>query len=260
MSVRTKKAVITGGSRGIGRETALRLAAGGAEHIIIGYCMNREAALQTVADVQQAGAKCSAIATDVGSEQSFRDFFARVAEETGGIDIFVSNAARASFQPLSSMAMRTWQRIVNLNASAFLLGSQLAADLMPRGGRMVGVSSLGSRFCLPGYGALGAAKAMMETAARYLAVELAPRGINVNVICGGMIDTDSTRALPDFAAVAGQVARGTPMRRVGAPADLARVITFLCSEDADWIRGQTLIADGGYSLGLGLDFGMADAD
>src|SRR5579864_3735724 len=128
MTGSARKALITGGSRGIGRATALRLASGGAGHIVIGYCMNREAALQTVADVQQAGAKCSAFATDVASEQSFRDFFARAAEETGGIDIFVSNAARASFQPLTSMTMRTWQRIVDLNARAFLLGSQLAAD------------------------------------------------------------------------------------------------------------------------------------
>lgn len=251
MKVPGKKALITGGSRGIGRETALRLAAAGVEHMVIGYCMNREAALQTVAEVELTGAKCTALATDVASEESFRDFFTRVAAETGEIDIFVSNAARASFQPLSSMTMRTWQRVVDLNATAFLLGSQLAADLMPRGGRIVGVSSLGSQYCFPGYGALGSAKAMMESTARYLAVELAQRGINVNVVCGGMIDTDSTRALPNYAAIAEGVARGTPTGRVGKPEDLARVITFLCSEDADWIRGQTLIADGGYSLGLG---------
>jgi enoyl-[acyl-carrier protein] reductase III len=251
MKLAKKKVLITGGSRGIGRATALRVAGEGAAQVVIGYCLNREAALRTVADVEAAGARCSAFATDVGQEQPFREFFARVADETGGIDIFVCNAARASFQPLASMTMRTWQRIVDLNARAFLLGAQLAADLMPEGGKIVGVSSLGSRFCAPGYGGLGAAKAMIETAARYLAVELAPRKINVNVVCGGFIDTDSTRLLPDFEAVSRAAAEATPAGRIGTPEDLARVIAFLCSSDADWICGQTLVADGGFSLRLG---------
>jgi enoyl-[acyl-carrier protein] reductase III len=252
MRLPKKKVLITGGSRGIGRATALRIASEGAAQIVIGYCMNRDAALRTAADVESMGVRCSAFATDVGQEQNFRDFFSRVADETGGLDVFISNAARASFQPLSSMTMRTWQRIVDLNARAFLLGAQLAADLMPDGGKIVGVSSLGSRFCTPGYGGLGAAKAMIETTARYLAVELAPRKINVNVVCGGLIDTESSRMLPEFEPVSRAIAGRTPVeQRIGTPDDIARVIAFLCSEESNWICGQTLVADGGFSLSLG---------
>jgi enoyl-[acyl-carrier protein] reductase III len=155
------------------------------------------------------------------------------------------------------MTMRTWQRIVDLNARAFLLGAQMAADLMPDGGKIVGVSSLGSRYCAPGYGGLGAAKAMIETTARYLAVELAPRKINVNVVCGGLIDTDSSRMLPDFEAASQAIVARTPAGRMGTPDDIARVIAFLCSEESDWICGQTLVVDGGFSLSLGAVTGTA---
>ena len=130
--------------------------------------------------------------------------------------------------------------------------AQLAAELMQKGngGRIVGLSSLGSRHTFPGYAALGSTKAMMESMARYMAVEWAEWNINVNMVCGGFIETDSTRMLPDFEEIAEQVRKRTPTNRVGQPQDLAGVVAFLCSPDAEWIRGQTLIVDGGYSLDI----------
>jgi len=242
--------LITGGSRGIGRAAALRLAREKPAHIAIAYCLNHEAARQTVADVEALGVRCTAHSTDVGNEELFRELFASITEKLGGLDIFISNAARASFQPLATMSTRTWQRILDLNARAFLLGAQMASQLMKNGGRIIGVSSLGSQFCIPGYGGLGAAKAAMEAAARYLAVELAPAKINVNLVCGGFIDTESTRMLPEFEKLAEHVRAHTPGGRIGLPDDIARVIAFLCSSESEWIRGQTLVVDGGYSLSL----------
>jgi enoyl-[acyl-carrier protein] reductase III len=141
---------------------------------------------------------------------------------------------------------------MDINARAFLLGSQYAAELMEPagGGRIIGVSSLGSRFALPDYTVLGAAKAAMESLARYLAVELAPAGINVNVVCGGFVDTPSMRLASDYDRLVEHVVGRTPAGRLATPEDLAGIVAFLCSAESDWIRGQTLVADGGYSIVL----------
>jgi enoyl-[acyl-carrier protein] reductase III len=245
-----KIVLITGGSRGIGRATALRLAKEKPSHIGVVYCSDDQAATQTIADIKTLGVCCSAFRADVGNEDSICDLFGTVAEQFGKLDILISNAARGSFQSLSSMSVRTWQKMIDLNARAFLLCSQNAAKLMREGGKIVGISSLGSHFVAPGYGGLGAAKATMEAMARYLAVELAPLNINVNVVCGGFVDTPSTRKLPNFEKVAEEIAARTPEKRVGKPEDLAGVVAFLCSPESNWIRGQTLVVDGGYSLSL----------
>ena len=247
-SLRGQIVLITGGSRGIGLAISRRLARLHPEHIAIVYCLDHGAARSAVENLRELGVSASTHCVDVSKEELLRDFFAGLQARFGKLDIFVSNAARASFEPVAELSARTFQRTVDLNARAFLLGSQMAAPLMQNGGRIIGITSLGSRFYTPGYAALGAAKAMMESMARYLAVELAPSGINVNIVCGGLIDTDSTRKLPAFEAVCEQVAARTPAGRIGRPEDIAGVVAFLCSPDSDWIRGQTIIADGGYSL------------
>jgi NAD(P)-dependent dehydrogenase (short-subunit alcohol dehydrogenase family) len=164
--------------------------------------------------------------------------------------VFVSNAARGAFAEADTLSVRSWQRTMDLNARAFLVGAQLAAALMGEGGRIIGLSSLGAARYAPGYAALGAAKASLEAIARYLAVSLAARRINVNVVCGGLVDTASTRAHPEYERLVQDVVRRTPAGRVGTPEDLAGVVAFLCGPDAEWIRGQTLIVDGGFSLML----------
>ena len=243
-------ALVTGGSRGIGRAIALRLAREGPRHIVLGYALDHQAARRTVAEVEALGVEASAVAADLSRPELVRGMFATVEERCGRLDIFVSNAARASFLPVRQLTVRAWQRIVDLNTRAFLLGAQLAAEIMRRngGGRIVALSSQGAATCLPGYAGLGAAKAAIESLARYLAVELAPLGINVNVVSGGFVDTESTRRLPDYERVKEQIAARTPGGRVGRPEDLAGIVWFLCSAEADWIRGQVLVADGGLSL------------
>jgi len=249
MPLTDQVALITGASRGIGRAIALRLAREHPRHIVVGYSMNHQAARQTVDDLTAMGVSASAISTDVGKSELMREMFDEVRRRCGRLDIFVSNAARTSFRPAMELTIRDWQRIMDMNARAFLLGSQMAAELMhPGGGRIVGISSLGSRYSVPGYAGLGAAKAVVETLTRYLAVELAPRGINVNVVCGGFIDTESMRLAPDYKELTKSILKRTAARRLGRPEDLAGIVAFLCSPDSDWIRGQTLIADGGFSI------------
>lgn len=242
--------LITGGSRGIGRAIALRLARDKPEHIVITYCSDYKSARQTVADIEALGVGATPLRTEVSQEELLRETFDEIKTRFGRLDVYVSNAARTAFRPAMELDARSWQRVLDINARAFLLSTQMAAELMPdhAGARVIGISSLGSRYFIPRYAALGAAKAAMEALARYLAVELAPRGINVNVVCGGFVDSTSTRLLPDYPAVCEHVAMRTPAGRVAQPEDLAGVVALLCLPDSDWIRGQTIIADGGYSL------------
>ena len=252
MTLEDQVIAITGASRGIGKAIALRLARDGPSHIVVGYSSNVNAARATVDELADLGVPASAIRVDVAQEQMLREMFERIRDKHGRLDVFVSNAARTSFRPAMELNARNWQKIMDINARAFLLGSQLAAELMHEngGGRIIGISSLGSRFAVPDYAGLGAAKAIIETLARYLAVELAPWGINVNVVCGGFVDTASMRLAPDYRKLVQHLIDTTPARRLAQPDDLAGVVAFLCSPESDWIRGQTLVADGGYSLEL----------
>ncbi len=244
--------LITGGTRGIGRAIALRFAERGAGHIALVYCMNHDAARTTAKEIRTRGVDCSVYPTDVSKPKLFEEVFDQVGERLGRLDIFVSNAARAAFRPVLDLNLRNWQRNMDLNARAFLQGAQLAAEIMKKndGGKIVGLSSLGSSHAIPGYAGLGAAKAAIECLTRYLAAELAPFGINVNTVSGGFIDTESMRLSPDYEALKAYVAERAPGGRVGEPDDLAGIVTFLCSPAARWIYGQTVVADGGQSLVL----------
>jgi enoyl-[acyl-carrier protein] reductase III len=242
--------LVTGGTRGIGKAIAVRLAQKHPRHLVLAYCMNHDAARETVSDIRAMGASVSSVICDVGDEKMLRNLFAQIEDEHQRLDIFVANAARTAFKSAAEVDARSWRRTMELNAEAFLIGAQLAAQLMRRhgGGRIVGLSSLGSRFYVPQYAALGAAKAAIESLARYLAVEYAPDGINVNVVCGGFVNTDSMRMIPNYSEVVETLVQRTPAGRLGQPDDLASVVAFLCSEESDWIRGQTLVVDGGFSL------------
>lgn len=252
MTLEDQVVAITGASRGIGRAIALRLARERPGHLVIGYASNNTAARQTADDVCALGVPATTIRVDVAQESMLRDMFERIRSELGRLDVFVSNAARTTFRPAMELNPRNWQKVMDINARAFLLGSQFAAELMREngGGRIIAMSSLGSRYAVPDYSALGAAKAVIESLARYLAVELAPWGINVNVVCGGFVDTPSMRLAADYRRMTEHLVEVTPARRLGHPDDIAGVVAFLCSAESDWIRGQTLVADGGYSLVL----------
>jgi enoyl-[acyl-carrier protein] reductase III len=167
----------------------------------------------------------------------------------GRLDVLVHSAAMGRFQPLLRVRPAEWDVALRTNAEALLLLTREALALLPQpGGRIVALSSLGSQRYVPFYGALGPSKAALEAVVRYLAVELAPRGVRVNAVSAGMIESDGLQRLPQAEALRQAVLLRSPMARLGTPEELADVVVFLCSDRSNWICGQTLIADGGLSL------------
>lgn len=248
MNLLNKVALITGSSRGIGRAIALELSARGAD-IVINYINKQELAHQVAEEIKQKGRKAIVINANVGYLQDINKMFTSIKEEFEYLDIFIHCAVTSNFSDLLNIKERHWDFIQNVNLKSFLLCVQQAVKLMQgRKGTILGISSLGSHRYIKNYGALGVAKAGLEALIRYLAVELREYGINVNAICGGPIDTDALRAHPQYESLKNQWIKFTPARRLGRPEDISKIAAFLCSDDADWICGQTIIADGGLSL------------
>jgi enoyl-[acyl-carrier protein] reductase III len=255
MSFAGKHALITGSSRGIGRGIALKLAQGGAK-VAVNYYENKAAAEDTLAQVRASGADGFIIQADVSQPDDIRHLFNTVQAEFGALDIFVSNArpeAATFFYPPLDITLEQWDIAVDSQAKAFLLAAREAARLMPDGGRILAITyATGSRTgSLQPWVAMGAAKAAMETLVRYFAVALAKRGITVNAISPGWTEDSVLNSLPQEVQDLLRKWHGsgwTPMGRLGTPADIGQVAALLCSEDAGWITGQVIYADGGASL------------
>jgi NAD(P)-dependent dehydrogenase (short-subunit alcohol dehydrogenase family) len=241
-----KVALITGASRGIGRALALRLAARGATPVI-NYKQNEELAREVVAEIERLGGSGLAIRADLESLEEIEAMFDQVQEQFGRLDFFVSNASASNFHHFMDIKPHHLERTFNLNVRAFVVGTQRAVKLMRDGGRVVVLSSYGSIRSFPTYANLGSAKASIETWARYMAVELAPRGINVNTVNGGIIETDSssyfyaTGRVPSLDTVLPKI----PKRRMGSAEEVAECALFLLSPAAEYVTGTTLVVDGG---------------
>lgn len=246
-----KTALVTGASRGIGRAIALRLADDGYD-VAVGYLMNEGPAAAVAHEIERKGRRSLAIQGDVRSREDLKRLVDTTADELGGggLDVVVDNAALGVLKPTLEIRHSKWDLTMESTLRPLLLLSQAAAPhLQARGGgRIIALSSLGARRYLPGYAAIGSAKAALENLVRYLAVDLAPMNIRVNCVSGGPIDTDSLNYVMSEEADRAEVAKATPLGRIGTPEDLAGVVSFLCTDDSDWITGQTLIADGGLSL------------
>jgi enoyl-[acyl-carrier protein] reductase III len=241
-----QRALVTGGSRGIGAEIARRLAGCGA-HVTINYLHDEASARKTAASIEQAGGSVTIAQANMIDPDAIAALTARVSAE--GIDIVVHNAALGSFKPLHKVKANQWDLTMNVNARALLLLAQgTLAALESRKGRIVSISSLGSVRVLPSYGAIGVSKAALESTTRYLASELAPRGIRVNAVVGGLLDTDASRLHPAFETLATEAIARTPIGRLIRPSDIADAVLFLCSPLAEAIIGQMLIVDGGSGL------------
>jgi enoyl-[acyl-carrier protein] reductase III len=243
-----KTALVTGGTRGIGRRVAEKLAGLGC-NIAVNYFRSRDAASETVTAVESMGVKARAYRANIGRTDKLREAIDQVATEFGQIHIFVSNAALGQYTSALDIDEKAWDLSMRTNAQALLFGSHAVAEYMPEGGKIVTLSSLGSVRYIPGYAAIAVSKAAIETLTRYLAFELAPRFINVNTVSGGFIDTDALKVFPNYDSMVEEVKRRTPFGRMGTPDEIAEVVTFLCSDRSRWITGQVIVVDGGYSLG-----------
>lgn len=243
-------ALITGSSRGIGRELALSLAAQGAS-LVVNYKSNAELAAEVAAAAGEAGGRGIAVQADMEDPEQIEALFAAAREEFGKLDYFVGNAAASSFKPISELKVHNLDRSYAMNVRAFVLGAQRAVELMTDGGRIVTLSSYGSIRAYPTYANLGAAKAALEAWVRYMAVEFAPLGINVNAVNGGIIESDSSAYFYDVEGMAPleeKVLPKVPMARQGTVKEVADTVEFLLEPRSSYITGQSLIVDGGLSV------------
>jgi enoyl-[acyl-carrier protein] reductase III len=255
MPLNGKHALITGSSRGIGRGIALKLAESGV-NVAVHYYQNKAAADDTLAQVRKLGAQGLTVQADVTHPDQITEMFRKVKAEFGKLDIFVSNArpeVPAFFQAPMDITLQQWDTAFDSQAKAFLVGVREASSFMGTGGRILAITyAEGSRTGgLQPWVGMGSAKAALESLVRYFAVALPKRGITVNAISPGWTEDSVLNTLPQAAQDLlrnWHTSGWTPMRRLGTPQDIGDVVALFCSEQAGWITGQVIYADGGASL------------
>jgi enoyl-[acyl-carrier protein] reductase III len=242
MSFAGASVLVTGGSRGIGKAIALGFARLGATKVAIGFMRGDRPAEETAEELRALGAEPTLVRGNVAG--------ARVADEVaalGPLNVLVHAAATGVIRPALETEDKHWDWTLSANARALLSLTRAAAPAMPSGASILGISSLGSTRVLEDYALVGASKAALEALVRYLAVELAPRGIRVNAVSAGVVETGALEHFPQKDAML-ELGRRNPVGRLVTPEDVAACVTFLCSPEAEMIRGQTLVVDGGWSL------------
>ncbi|MFK3958602.1 enoyl-[acyl-carrier-protein] reductase FabL [Guptibacillus hwajinpoensis] len=245
-----KVALITGGTRGIGKAIARKFASEG-YNLVLNFMRKKKDAEQTKQELEsEYGITVHIVKANVGEVKQITSLFHETEETFGRLDVFVNNAASGVLRPLMEIEESHWDWTQNINAKAYLFAAQEAAKIMEKngGGAIVALSSLGSIRALPNYVAVGVSKASVEAITRYLAVELSPKGIVVNAVSGGAVDTDALKHFPNREELLESAKERNPAGRLVEPTDMADTAYFLTTPAASMIRGQTIIVDGGLSL------------
>jgi enoyl-[acyl-carrier protein] reductase III len=242
MNAEGRSVLVTGGTRGIGKAIALRFAADGLKRITLGYLRNDSGAEAAADELRAAGAEPVLVRGNVASDRVIQELASH-----GPYAVVVHNAATGVIRPALETQDKHWDWTLNANARSLLSLARACAPDMEPGSSIVVLSSLGSTHVMQGYVLVGTSKAALESLVRYLAVELAPRGIRVNAVSAGVVETSALDYFPNRDEMLATGAR-TPAGRLVEPEDVAGVVAYLCSPDAEMIRGQTLVVDGGYSL------------
>jgi enoyl-[acyl-carrier protein] reductase III len=242
-----KVALVTGAARGIGRATALKLASAGCD-LIANYYSSHEETETLCEEIRAMGRQALALQGSVGLPESVAEMFEEIRKHHRRLDIVVSNAASGVLKPVTEMKLKHWRWCMETNALALTLLVREAAPMMTDGGRIIAMSSLGAYRAIPNYGFIGASKAALEALARSLAQELGPRGIRVNVVNAGVVDTDALGYFPNREQLLAEYAARTPAGPVLTPADVAGAVYLLCLPEANMINGHTLFVDGGFAV------------
>ncbi len=248
-----KTLFISGGTRGIGKAIVYAFAKEGC-NVAFTYASRSETADEIVKDLEENyGVKSRAYRLDILQPETYKDVFSAFDSDFERLDFFISNAiisGRAvvgGFGPFMRLKPRGLNNIWTATVDAFVVGAQEAAKRMEKigGGSIISMSSTGNLIYSPNYAGHGANKAAVEAMVRYAAAELGEKGIRVNAVSGGPIDTDALRAFPNYDEVRAETERRSPLNRMGQPEDLSGACKFLCSDEASWVTGHTLIVDGG---------------
>jgi enoyl-[acyl-carrier protein] reductase III len=242
-----KIALVTGAARGIGRAIARKLAVAGCD-VVVTYYNSHDEAESLCAEFHGMGRRACAIQANVADPASVADVFAEFGRQFDRLDILVSNAASGVLKPAMELTPKHWRWCMDTNALAFTLLAQRAVPLMPAGGRIIALSSTGASRAIPLYGFIGASKAALESLARTLAQELGVRGIRVNVVSAGVVDTDALKHFPNREELLADFARRTPAGPKLTPEDVAGAVYLLCLPEAGMVNGHTLVVDGGFSI------------
>ncbi|MGH6860979.1 MAG: SDR family NAD(P)-dependent oxidoreductase [Phyllobacterium sp.] len=238
-----KVVLVTGGSRGIGAAIARRFCLQGS-HVVIGYKSDHETAGRLADELAGAGRKCIAVRGDVADPDDVRSLVAAAVDHFGHIDVLVNCAAVGPYRPLGQMGAAFIRTILDTNVTGTVLMTEAALAHLPSpGGRIINFSSALAFRPIPTSSVYSASKAAVVTLTHAFSKELGPRGITVNAVAPGVIETDMTRSI--LAERGDQILSATPLARIGQPGDIAGIVTFLASPDAGWITGRTIIADGG---------------
>jgi 3-oxoacyl-[acyl-carrier protein] reductase len=242
-----KVAVVTGASKGIGASIAKQLAAEGAS-VVVNYSASKEGADRVVSEVTAAGGKALAVKANLAKKADIDLLFAETKEAFGAVDILVNNAGIYEFAPIEEVTEEHFNKQFNLNVLGLLLTTQAALkQFNPAGGSIVNLSSVVATKAVPAASVYSGTKGAVDAITRSLASELGPRGIRVNAINPGMVETEGVHAAgfaeSDFRK---QIEAQTPLGRIGQPLDIAGAAVFLASSDSSWITGETLHISGGY--------------